>query len=133
MVCRNDDSARRFATLVRRGAIVRLAVGGEFLFRSGLSATCVREVKGLEFDHVIVPDATEALWPDTRETRRALYVAATRAMRQLVLASTGSPTRLVSADPARPRQAGCCSGRRRPASTGTRSSRARRPWSTRRS
>ena len=94
LVCRSDESARRFASWVRRGTVVRLAVSGEFLFRSGLSATCVREVKGLEFDHVIVPDATAAAWPDTRESRRALYVAATRAMRQLVLACSGTASPL---------------------------------------
>jgi DNA helicase IV len=99
LICRSDEAARRLASYVRRGAVVRLAVGGEFLFRAGVSATCVREVKGLEFDHVIVADATQDAWPDTRESRRALYVAATRAMRQLVMASVGEPTPLVADSP----------------------------------
>jgi DNA helicase-2/ATP-dependent DNA helicase PcrA len=52
--------------------------------------TCVADVKGLEFDYVVVPDASAARYPDTPESRRALYVAVTRAIHQVWLTSVGS-------------------------------------------
>jgi DNA helicase IV len=57
--------------------------------------TCVPEVKGLEFDHVVVPDAGAGRYADAAEARRALYVAATRASSQLVLAAAGPGSPLI--------------------------------------
>jgi DNA helicase IV len=87
LICQHEEAARRLAALLRRGTLVRLALDGEFHFRAGVHVTCVQEVKGLEFDYVIVPDASPAAWPDAPQSRRALYVAATRAMQQLVFVS----------------------------------------------
>jgi hypothetical protein len=81
--------ARRLAALVSRGVEVKLALGGEFDFAPGAHATAVAEVKGLEFDHVIIPDASAPAYPDSPASRRALYVAMTRPTRQLVLAAVG--------------------------------------------
>jgi DNA helicase IV len=52
-------------------------------------------VKGLEFDTVIVPDATAAAYPEEDAARRALYVAVTRTRHQLVVARVGETTRLL--------------------------------------
>jgi DNA helicase-2/ATP-dependent DNA helicase PcrA len=72
---------------------------GRFLPRGPAQITLVEEVKGLEFDFVIVPDATESHYPSqgphTAASRRALYVASTRARHQLVFAAAGPPTRLL--------------------------------------
>lgn len=87
VILRTPEAARRLAPLVRRGLVARLALDGDFAFHAGINLTCVQEVKGLEFDHVIVADAGAATYPDTREARRALYVAATRPTRQLVVAA----------------------------------------------
>ena len=57
--------------------------------------TCVAEVKGLEFDHVVLPDVAAGRYADTPEARRALYVAATRASSQLVLSAAGQPSPLI--------------------------------------
>jgi DNA helicase-2/ATP-dependent DNA helicase PcrA len=57
--------------------------------------TCVPEVKGLEFDYVVLPDVAAGRYADTPEARRALYVAATRASTQLVLACSSTPSPLV--------------------------------------
>jgi DNA helicase IV len=51
--------------------------------------TTVDQVKGLELDYVVVADATALAYPDDPGSRRALYVAATRARHQLVLAAPG--------------------------------------------
>ena len=52
----------------------------------------VSQVKGLEFDYVIVPDADAANYPLTPESRRLLHVAATRAIHQLWVISVGHPS-----------------------------------------
>jgi DNA helicase IV len=57
--------------------------------------TTVDQVRGLEFDTVIVPDATADAYPDDPAARRALYVAVTRTRHQLVLAAAGKGTPLL--------------------------------------
>jgi DNA helicase-2/ATP-dependent DNA helicase PcrA len=80
---------------LHRGLSTRLALGGNFDFRPGVVVTSVTEVKGLEFDTVILPDADETTYPDTQEARRALYVAATRPLWQLWLLAGGKTSPLV--------------------------------------
>lgn len=95
VIARTAESARRFAAVLGRGVDVRLALDGDFHFGPGVQATSVREVKGLEFDHVVVPDASTAAYPEGGEGRRALYVAVTRASHRAVFATTGRWTALL--------------------------------------
>ena len=60
---------------------------GDFRFGPGVVATCVAEVKGLEFDVVILADTQGHAWTSTPEARRGLYVALTRATHWLALAT----------------------------------------------
>jgi DNA helicase IV len=99
VICRTAAAARRQCAQLRRGVGVRLALDGDFKLGAGVNVTCVGEAKGLEFDHVIVPDAGSAEYPDTPEARRALYVAVTRASHQLVLAAVGRFSPLVEDEP----------------------------------
>lgn len=71
----------------------RLVLDGEFAFTAGVEVTTVHEVKGLEFDLVVVPDLDAATYPDTAESRRELHVAVTRARQQVWLLGPepGSP------------------------------------------
>jgi len=102
VIARTAESARRLAACLGRGVDARLALDGDFHFGPGVQVTSVREVKGLEFDHVVVPDASSAAYPDTPEARRALYVAVTRASHRVVFATTGRWTSLLGdASPAR--------------------------------
>lgn len=59
--------------------------------------TCAAEVKGLEFDLIVLPDANEGPYAETTDSRRALYVAVTRTTHQLSLAAPGQLTHLVPA------------------------------------
>ena len=94
VVCRTAQTAAGLSRILGFGLPVHLALGGAFEFGPGTQVTSVQEVKGLEFDHVVLPDATAGRYPDSPEARRALYVAATRASTQLVLAAAQEPTRL---------------------------------------
>jgi hypothetical protein len=96
VVARTPEAAQLFGRILNYGLTVRVALEGRFTFGPGVQVTCVEEVKGLEFDYVVVPDAGALVYPDTAESRRALYVAATRAIRQLLLACAGRPSRLVA-------------------------------------
>jgi DNA helicase-2/ATP-dependent DNA helicase PcrA len=88
-------TARRIAVALQGIVPARLVFDGRFFPRGAAQVTIVDEVKGLEFDFVLLPDATQADYPDTPASRRALYVAATRARHQLLLAAVGAPTPLV--------------------------------------
>lgn len=89
VIAATPDSARRFHALLVDLPEARLVVHGEFGFEPGIDVTHVDDVKGLEFDYVVVPDATAAAYPDANEARRRLHVAVTRTSHQLWLVSGG--------------------------------------------
>lgn len=92
IICRAPDGARRLTRVLSLALDeVRLALHGDFDFAPGaINVTSVDEVKGLEFDLVVIPDASAVAYPDTPDARRALYVAVTRTVRQLVLTTVGT-------------------------------------------
>jgi DNA helicase II / ATP-dependent DNA helicase PcrA len=95
LICRLPQTARRLQAALRHRGLGRLVLDGEFLFRSGVNVTELDQVKGLEFDYVIVPDASPATYPATPEARRALYVAVTRTRHQVVLGAVAGQTPLL--------------------------------------
>jgi hypothetical protein len=95
VLARDADGARRFYELIRELPEARLVRDGEFTFDAGVDVTEVEDAKGLEFDYVIIPDATAAAYPTTDDARRRLHVAVTRASHQLWIAAGGVPSRLL--------------------------------------
>jgi DNA helicase-2/ATP-dependent DNA helicase PcrA len=67
----------------------------DFRFAPGVEVTEIEQVKGLEFDYVILVEVAEANFADEPMARRLLYVGATRAVHQLWLTSAGSPSQIV--------------------------------------
>ena len=67
----------------------------DFAFAPGVDVTDVGQVKGLEFDYVILLDVNASSYPDTVEARHLLHIGATRATHQLWLVSTGPTAPLV--------------------------------------
>lgn len=96
VITRDAESARRMAPVLAEAVGAKLALEGDFDFRARFHVTTVRDVKGLEFDLVIVPDATAATYPDEPVSRRSLYVALTRASWRLVLGGVGKPSPLLA-------------------------------------
>jgi DNA helicase II / ATP-dependent DNA helicase PcrA len=86
VICRHPLTARRLAPLLLKEVPTRLVFDGRFLARGPVQVSIVSETKGLEFDYVVVPDANAATWPDDAASRRAMYVAVTRARHQVVFA-----------------------------------------------
>jgi DNA helicase-2/ATP-dependent DNA helicase PcrA len=71
---------------------VRKVVAQRFAFAPGIDVVEAHEVKGLEFDYVVIVEASARYWPDTDHHRRVLHVASTRAVHQLWLTSVGTPS-----------------------------------------
>jgi DNA helicase-2/ATP-dependent DNA helicase PcrA len=69
----------------------------DFSFAPGVEVTEIEQAKGLEFDYVVLADATAEHYPDTPEARRRLHVGATRAVHQLWITSVGTPSPLLGA------------------------------------
>ena len=63
--------------------------------KTGVVLLPLRVAKGLEFDHVIIPDAQAEVYPDTPISRRRLYTAISRAMHQVTILSQGEMTPLL--------------------------------------
>jgi DNA helicase-2/ATP-dependent DNA helicase PcrA len=74
---------------------VRHVVHQDFTFAPGIEITEIEQVKGLEFDYVILVDVTHENYPDAPEPRRLLHVGATRAVHQLWLTCVGTPSPLL--------------------------------------
>lgn len=74
---------------------LKLVADQDFSFASGVEVTDVRQVKGLEFDYVILVDVNADTYPDNEEARRLLHVGATRAAHQLWIVCTSAPSPLV--------------------------------------
>ena len=62
---------------------------------SGVVLMDLSLAKGLEFDHVIIPDAQEAVYPAAPLARRRLYTAISRAMHQVTIYAQGEMTPLL--------------------------------------
>jgi DNA helicase-2/ATP-dependent DNA helicase PcrA len=71
---------------------VRRVRGQQFAFKPGIDVVPAKEIKGLEFDYVVIIEASAAHWQDTAHHRRLMHVAATRAVHQLWLTSVGTPS-----------------------------------------
>jgi DNA helicase-2/ATP-dependent DNA helicase PcrA len=67
----------------------------QFRFTAGIEIAEVADVKGLEFDYVVLLEASATHYPDTPAARRRLHVGATRAIHQLWLTSVATPSPLL--------------------------------------
>ena len=74
---------------------VRRVADQDFVFKPGVDVTDIRQVKGLEFDYVVLLEASTAVYPNDDESRHLLHIGATRAAHQLWVMSVGDPSRLL--------------------------------------
>lgn len=95
VIAKDAEAARRLYKLMAELVEARLVEEGAFTFEPGIDVTNVDDVKGLEFDYVVVPDATAQAYPESDEARRRLHVAVTRASHQLWILAGGAPSPLL--------------------------------------
>ncbi len=95
--------SRELSTLYARGLVdsevprTRQVVHQDFTFAPGVEITEIEQVKGLEFDYIILVEVSATHFPDRPGARRLLHVGATRAVHQLWLTSVATPSPLVRA------------------------------------
>jgi len=89
------EKARRSWLHRQLGDAVRSIHKGDALPVSGVVVMDLALAKGLEFDHVIIPDAQAEVYDDTPLARRRLYTAISRAMHRVTIFSQGPMTPLL--------------------------------------
>lgn len=67
----------------------------EFAFRPGVEVTDIKQVKGLEYDYVVLVDVNASTFPEDDEARHLFHIGATRAAHQLWLVATAEPSPLI--------------------------------------
>ncbi len=97
VIARYPEQADVYYSGLRHGEVpnLRRIAEQDFPFRPGVDVTDVRQVKGLEFDYVVIVECNRSSFPVDDETRHLLHIAATRAAHQLWVFSTGRPSLLL--------------------------------------
>jgi DNA helicase-2/ATP-dependent DNA helicase PcrA len=104
LIARFPEQADLYFDALKRAEVpaLRRVAEQDFSFRPGIDVTDVRQVKGLEFDYVILLDVTDSAYPSDDEARHLLHIAATRAAHQLWIVATGTPSTLLPESLAHP-------------------------------
>ncbi len=103
VVARTAETARRIAGPLAAALPIEHAADGNFDFRVGAHVTTVSDVRGLEFDYVLLPDVDAATYPADDEARRSLYLALTRACAAVSLGWVGRASPMIAAEVHSPR------------------------------
>jgi DNA helicase-2/ATP-dependent DNA helicase PcrA len=100
VIARHAEQARLFYEGLDRAETTRLRhiADQDFPFKPGIDVTDVRQVKGLEFDYVVLVEVNEGSYPLEDEARHLLHIGATRAAHQLWIMTAGKPSPLLPAD-----------------------------------
>jgi DNA helicase II / ATP-dependent DNA helicase PcrA len=95
IICKTQPRAERLhEALTSAGHVAHLLTATSTAFVQGTVVCTVHLAKGLEFDQVVVPSATDDHYASDLD-RNLLYVACTRAMHRLLLTHVGPPTRFL--------------------------------------
>lgn len=97
VIARYPEQADLYYEGLRRGDVpyLRRIADQDFPFKPGVDVTDIRQVKGLEFDYVILVEVTEGSYPVDVEARHLLHIGATRAAHQLWILCSGRPSLLL--------------------------------------
>ncbi len=94
VITRTPEQAAEYARGLINAEVphVRLIADQDFPFKPGVDVTDVRQVKGLEFDYVVLVEVTALSYPDNDESRHLLHIATTRAAHQLWITTSDRPS-----------------------------------------
>jgi DNA helicase-2/ATP-dependent DNA helicase PcrA len=98
LLARYPEQADRYHAGLQRAEVpaLRRVRAQEFAFRPGVEVTDVRQVKGLEFDYVVMLDANAASYGRDDESRHLFHIGVTRAAYQLWVVVTAAPSPLLA-------------------------------------
>lgn len=88
------SQAKKLEALLGKDAPLMIS-SGSTLPEQGVALITLGLAKGLEFDHVIIPDASEATFPCEDVSRNRLYTTISRATKRITLISKGTITPLL--------------------------------------
>lgn len=97
VICKDDREARFALSLLQPsfGPVVRIGDASSFSFDQGIIVTDIKQVKGLEFQNVLIWNPSAKSYPPDQLSRNLLYVAITRAEENLCLVSWGKPSEVL--------------------------------------
>jgi len=97
VLARYAEQAEAYYRALRMAEVpnLRHVADYDFSFKPGVEVTDIRQVKGLEYDYVVLVDVNGPSYPDDDEARYQLHIGATRAAHQLWVISTGLPSPLI--------------------------------------
>ena len=97
LIARYPEQADRYYHGLARAEVpsLRRVRAQTFGFRPGIEVTDVRQVKGLEFDYVVMLDVNASSYALDDESRHLFHIGVTRAAHQLWLVATGRPSALL--------------------------------------
>ena len=96
VICRDEEEERRVSKELRKRAAIREFDAETEEFGSGVMVLLIEYAKGLEFDAVLLFNASDRNYPAEDGFARLLYVAATRALHELAVLYTGKLTDLIA-------------------------------------
>lgn len=82
--------------MLQAGMEVNLISEGQSQYRGGVTVVPVYLAKGLEFDAVLIADASQVKYANTPQDAKLLYVGCTRALHRLTLYTSGELTPLLT-------------------------------------
>ena len=97
VISRHPEQADQYYEGLRRAEVpaLRRIRRDEFNFQPGVDITDITQVKGLEFDYVVMVDVNKSSYPNVSWARHLLHIGVTRAAHQLWMVSTQDPSELV--------------------------------------
>jgi DNA helicase-2/ATP-dependent DNA helicase PcrA len=99
VISRHPEQAEAYFEALRRAEVpaLRRIKRDEFNFQPGVDVTDITQVKGLEFDYVVMVEVNASSYPNQHWARHLLHIGVTRAAHQLWMVSTGEVSPLVPA------------------------------------
>jgi DNA helicase II / ATP-dependent DNA helicase PcrA len=97
VICFNPQEANNYYDLLAKTETpeLRLVADQDFLFAPGIEVTDIKQVKGLEFDYVILLDVDTLNYPTNNYSRYLLHIGASRAAHQLWLMNYREPASIL--------------------------------------
>jgi len=97
LLARHPEQADAYYSALKMADIpnLRRVRSFDFTFRPGVEITDVKQVKGLEYDYVVLLDVNASTYPEEDDARHLLHIGATRAAHQLWIVTTATPSPLL--------------------------------------
>jgi DNA helicase-2/ATP-dependent DNA helicase PcrA len=98
VIARHPEQADAYFEGLRRAEVpaLRRVRRDEFNFQPGVDVTDIAQVKGLEFDYVVMLDANATSYGRDDESRHLFHIGVTRAAYQLWVVATGPASPLLA-------------------------------------